>query len=203
LGIAHDRRRRPAGDLITTLVEMEDAGDRLSEAELVAMCTFLLVAGHETTMALLSNGLLALLRNANAWRMLAGNPALIKTAVEELLRYDSPIQHQTRVAAESFDFAGGHVKQGERVLLMLGAANRDPEQFPEPDQLHLRRDPNRHMAFGLGIHYCIGAPLARLEAQIALPRILDRFPGLHLRSQQLEWRRHTSNRNPVRMELTW
>lgn len=196
LDIAEQRRREPAGDLISELAAVE-----LSEQELASMCSFLLVAGHETTMALLSNGLLALLRNPGQREMLAAEG--IRPAVEELLRYDSPIQHQTRVAAESFEFAGTRVEAGQRVLLMLGAANRDPDQFPDPDRLDLRRDPNRHIAFGLGVHYCVGAPLARLEAQIAFPEILRRFPGIRLREQSLEWRQHTSNRNPLRMELTW
>lgn len=196
--IADNRRRSPAGDLISTLVATE-----ISDAEFVSMCTFLLVAGHETTMALLSNGLLALMRDDAAWRMLASNPGIVKSAVEELLRFDSPIQHQTRVAAESFEFGGQLVERGDRVLLMLGAANRDPEQFTGPDRLHLQREPNRHVAFGQGIHYCIGAPLARLEAQIAFPALLRRFPLLRLKEASLQWRAHTSNRNPLRMELAW
>jgi len=203
LGIADDRRRHPRRDLISTLVAIEEAGDQLSQQELVAMCTFLLVAGHETTMALLSNGLLALLRHRDAFDTLRSNPELIQSAVEELLRYDSPIQHQTRVAAEPFVFAGIQLEAGQRVLLMLGAANRDPGQFSDPDRLDLTREPNRHMAFGLGIHYCLGAPLARMEAQIAFPELLRRFPTLHLAEASLVWRTHTSNRNPVRMELTW
>ncbi|MFN0166973.1 MAG: cytochrome P450 [Bryobacteraceae bacterium] len=203
LGIAHDARRRPASGLIGTLVEIEEAGEKLTEQELVAMCTFLLVAGHETTMALLSNGLLALLRNPDAHAALAADSDLFKTAVEEFLRYDSPIQHQTRVAGESFDLAGTRIEQGQRVLLMLGSANRDPDQFTDPDRLNLWREPNRHIAFGLGIHYCIGAPLARLEAQIAFPEILRRFPGLRLAEQRVEWRVHTSNRNPLRMRIEW
>jgi cytochrome P450 len=203
LAIANDRRAQPRNDLISTLVALEDAGDKLSEQELVAMCTFLLVAGHETTMGLLANGLLALLRNPAQWQALAAHPNLVKLAVEECLRYDSPIQPQTRVAAQSFAFAGGHIDEGQRVLLMLGAANRDPLQFPDPDRLDILREPNRHIAFGLGIHYCLGAPLARLEAQIAFPEILRRFPQMRLHDENLEWRVHTSNRNPVHMRVTW
>ena len=203
LGIAGSRRREPRNDLITALVTLEGAGDKLNEEELVAMCTFLLVAGHETTMALLSNGLLALLRHPDQRELLRQRPEFIDSAVEEFLRYDSPIQHQTRVGAQSFTFAGTRIEAGERVLLMLGAANRDPEQFPEPGYLDIRREPNRHLAFGLGIHYCLGAPLARLEAKIAFPRILQRCPQIRLDEDRLEWRCHTSNRNPVRMTVSW
>lgn len=203
LSIAEERRACPRNDLISTLVAIEETGDQLSQDELVAMCTFLLVAGHETTMALLANGLLALLHHPHAFETLRANPDLVKSAVEEFLRYDSPIQHQTRVAAEPFTFAGTNIEAGQRVLLMLGAANRDPEQFREPDRLDLAREPNRHIAFGLGIHYCLGAPLARWEAQIAFPELLRRFPGLRLAETEVAWRSHTSNRNPVRMELTW
>jgi cytochrome P450 len=201
--VAHERRICPRDDLISTLVALEEAGDKLSEQELIAMCTFLLVAGHETTMALLANGLLALLRNPSQRRALQANPDLIKSAVEEFLRYDSPIQHQTRVAAESFEHEGTRIEKGQRVLLMLGAANRDPAQFSDPDRLDIQREPNRHVAFGLGIHYCLGAPLARLEAQIAFPEILRRFPEMRLEDETLEWRCHTSNRNPVRMNVIW
>lgn len=203
LAIAAQRRSQPADDLITTLVALEEEGDKLSEQELVSMCTFLLVAGHETTMALLSNGLLALLRHPEAMGNLAQDPQCIRSAVEELLRYDSPIQHQTRVARQSFEFAGARIEEGERVLLMLGAANRDPAQFTAPDQLDLHREPNRHVAFGLGPHYCIGAPLARLEAQVAFPEILRRFPRIQLEEGPLPWRVHTSNRNPVSMRVSW
>lgn len=201
--IVSERRIRPQNDLISVLAVLEEEGDKLSEQELISMCTFLLVAGHETTMALLANGLLALLRNASQRRALQCSPDLAKTAVEEFLRYDSPIQHQTRVAAESFEQDGSKIEKGQRVLLMLGAANRDPAQFSDPDRLDIQREPNRHVAFGLGIHYCLGAPLARLEAQIAFPELLKRFPDLCLEDESLEWRRHTSQRNPIRMKISW
>jgi hypothetical protein len=201
--IAADRRVEPGNDLLSSLVSLEQAGDRISEQELISMCTFLLVAGHETTMALLSNGLLALLQNPQQRDILQANPDLAKTAVEEFLRYDSPIQHQTRVAAKPLAIAGVSIDEGQRVLLMLGAANRDPAQFPDPDRLNILREPNRHVAFGLGIHYCLGASLARMEAHTALPEILRRFPRIQLQGENLEWRIHTSNRNPVRMMLTW
>jgi cytochrome P450 len=202
-GIAEEKRARSGNDLISSLVSLEEEGDRISEQELISMCTFLLVAGHETTMALLSNGLHALLQNPQQKQALRNDSGLMKGAVEEFLRFDSPIQHQTRVAAETLTISGTRIDKGQRVLLMLGAANRDPAQFVEPDSLDISRDPNRHVAFGLGIHYCIGAPLARLEAQIAFGEILRRFPQIRLQEQSVRWRVHTSNRNPVSMRVTW
>ena len=194
--IFFQRRQRPEDDLISALLVVEDEGDRLSEEEMFGMCVFLLVAGHETTLALIGNGLLALLRNRDQKHTLQHDPALIETAVEELLRYDSPIQHQTRVAREDFELEGRQILQGQRVLPMLGAANRDPAQFAHPDRLDIRRQPNAHLAFGYGIHFCLGAPLARLEGQIAFETILRRMPALELMTESLSWRVHTSMRNP-------
>ncbi len=201
--MAAKRRAEPKADLVSSLALLEEAGDRITPQELISMCTFLLVAGHETTMALLANGLVALLRNPEQCHALRSNPELVAAAVEEFLRYDSPIQHQTRVAARRLTIQGTEIREGQRVLLMLGAANRDPAQFSEPDRLLIRREPNRHLAFGLGIHYCLGAPLARLEAHIAFPAILRRFPRLRLAEEVGAWRVHTSNRNPVCMRLAW
>ena len=190
------RRQRPRDDLISALLVVEEEGDRLSEEEMFGMCVFLLVAGHETTLSLIGNGLLALLRNPDQRRTLQADPALIDTAVEEFLRYDSPIQHQTRVAREDFKLDGQQIRQGQRVLPMLGAANRDPAQFPDPDRLDICRQPNPHLAFGYGIHFCLGAPLARLEGQIAIETILRRMPALQLMTESLTWRVHSSMRNP-------
>lgn len=195
------RRSNSREDLLSRLVEVEDEGDRLNEQELLGMCGFLLVAGHETTMALLSNGLLALLRHPAQLQRLRTDPQQIATAVEELLRYDSPIQHQTRSAAEDLEIAGTPVKEGDRVIILLGSANRDPATFPEPDRLDLERDPNPHLAFGFGPHYCLGAPLARLEAQIAILALLQRWPTLQLVNPQPHFRHHTSQRNPIRLDI--
>jgi hypothetical protein len=196
-----ERRNAPRDDLISALVEAEEEGDRLSEQELLSMCGFLLVAGHETTMSLLGNGMMALLRHREAFEQLRSHPGLIASAVEEFLRYDSPIQHQTRVAAEDFELSGRSIKAGQRVMPFLGAANRDPEQFPDPDRLDLERNPNKHLAFGYGPHFCVGAPLARLEASIAFGVIVDRFPGMQLEAADIKWRFHTSNRSPVALSI--
>ncbi len=144
------------------------------------MCVLLLVAGHETTVNLIANGMLALLRQPRARARLAADPTLAGSAVEELLRYDSPVQFTSRHALADFEIDGHGVRTGETVVGVLGAANRDPAQFPDPDELDLARKPNRHVAFGGGIHFCLGAPLARVEARIAIPALLGRLPGLEL-----------------------
>jgi pimeloyl-[acyl-carrier protein] synthase len=175
-----ERRAHPGGDLLTALIAAEDQGHRLSEDELVSMCVLLLVAGHETTVNLIANGTLALLRNPEALARLTAEPALAGSAVEELLRYDSPVQFTSRHALADLDIGGRRVRTGETVVAVLGAANRDPAQFPDPDRLDLARSPNRHVAFGGGIHFCLGAPLARVEARIAIPALLARLPDPEL-----------------------
>jgi pimeloyl-[acyl-carrier protein] synthase len=179
-GLIAERRAHPAGDLLSALIAAEDQGHQLSEAELVSMCVLLLVAGHETTVNLIANGMLALLRHPEARARLQTDAALARSAVEELLRYDSPVQFTSRHALEDLDVGGRRVRAGETVVAVLGAANRDPAQFPDPDRLDLARAPNRHLAFGGGIHFCLGAPLARMEAAVAIPAMLARLPGLEL-----------------------
>jgi pimeloyl-[acyl-carrier protein] synthase len=176
-----ERRAHPAGDLLTALIAAEDQGRQLSEAELVSMCVLLLVAGHETTVNLIANGTLALLRHPEAFAFgLRADGELPASAVEELLRYDSPVQFTSRHALEDLEIGGRRVRAGETVIAVLGAANRDPAQFPDPDRLDLARAPNRHVAFGGGIHFCLGAPLARVEGRIAIGALLARLPGLEL-----------------------
>jgi pimeloyl-[acyl-carrier protein] synthase len=177
-GIIAERRREPKSDLISALVAVEERGDVLSEPELVVMCTLLLIAGHETTVNLIGNGLLALLQHPDQLAKLKDSPQLIGTAVEELLRFDSPVQLTGRIATESFEIGGQPIAAGEWVLPLLGAANRDPAQFAEPDRLDLARNPNAHIAFGRGIHFCLGAPLARVEGQIAIGALVRRFSSL-------------------------
>ena len=201
--LADVRRTAPQPDLLSRLVEAEEEGDRLTEQELLGMCGFLIVAGHETTMALLSNGMLALLRYPDQLQRLRDEPELIGSAVEEMLRFDSPIQHQTRSAAVAVEIGGRRIEAGHRVMPFLGAANRDPEKFNEPDRFDISRDPNPHLAFGFGPHYCIGAPLARLEAEIAMAAILQRCTHLELVDDQPPFRHHTSQRNPTRLPIVF
>jgi cytochrome P450 len=181
------RREAPADDLVTALLAAEERGDALTEPELVASCVLLLFAGHETTTNLIGNGALALLRDPTAARTWREAPALTASAVEELLRYDGPTAAMVRIAREDLPIDGRMVRRGDRLFLMINAANRDPRQFTEPERLDLRRADNRHLAFGHGIHFCLGAPLARLEGQIALPALLARFPKLALRPDAPEW----------------
>jgi cytochrome P450 len=179
-GIVAQRRIEPRDDLISALVKAQQEGDRLNEAELLANLVLLLNAGHETTTNLIGNGTLALLRHPDQLRRLYEDPALIPTAVEELLRYDSPVQFTNRVLKADLTLGGKQLRAGETVLLLLGAANRDPAQFPDPDRLDVGRADNKHLAFGLGSHFCLGAPLARLEGRIVFETLLRRLPGLRL-----------------------
>jgi cytochrome P450 len=183
------RRAEPRDDLITALVMAEEHGDRLSEEELLATCVTLLVAGHETTTNLITNGLLALLNHPDQLAMLRASPGLMATAIEECLRYDTSLQRNRRIVADDFEFGGQPMRKGQFVMQVIGAANRDPEVFAEPDCFDITRAPNPHIAFGRGIHFCLGAPLARIEAPIAINALIQRFPNLRLATDRLEWRR--------------
>jgi cytochrome P450 PksS len=185
------RRADPQDDLLTALVQAEQAGDSLSEDELLGMVFLLLLAGHETTVNLIGNGVLTLMEHPDQRELLRQNPALIKPAVEELARYASPVIMATeRYAGEELTIAGTTIPRGELVFAVIASANRDEGKFSEPDRLDLRREPNHHLAFGQGIHYCLGAPLARMEMQIALTTLLRRLPELRLTrsAQSLRWR---------------
>jgi cytochrome P450 len=186
------RRAQPQGDLVSALIRAEEAGDKMSEDELVAMVFLLLVAGHETTVNLIGNGMLALLEHPDQLDRLRNDPALIKPAVEELLRYANPVETATeRYTREDVTIAGVTIPQGEMVYAVLASANRDERQFTDPDELDLTRAPNKHLAFGLGAHFCLGAPLARLEGQLAINTLLRRFSDLRLAvaPEALRWRR--------------
>lgn len=173
-GLIRERRREPRADLVSGLIEARDVEDRLSEDELLGTCLLLLITGHETTIHLLGNGLLALLRHPDQLALLRERPELLPGAVEEMLRWESPVQRTTfRVATESVEIGGRRIQAGQQVSAVLGSANRDPEQFPDADRFDVARDPNRHLAFGLGTHYCLGASLARLQAGVVFSRLLD------------------------------
>src|SRR5204862_3733658 len=158
-----ERRAAPRGDMLSDLIAAEEAGDKLNEDELLATCILLLIAGHETTVNLIGNGTLALLRHPEQLRRLREEPGLIGTAVEELLRYDGPVQRTARIPSMDLTIGGREIRKGEMVMPFIGAADRDPAQFADPDRLDIGRSENRHIAFGWGIHFCLGAPLARVE----------------------------------------
>ena len=181
------RRAHPQRDLLTELVALEDDGDRLSEDELVAMCILLLFAGHETTTHHIANGLRALLAFPAELEKLRARPALAPAAVEELLRYDGPIGAQVRIVRELQQLHGKSLRPGERVFLLMNAANRDPRAYNDPDRLDLERNGVPHLTFGYGAHICLGFPLARLEGQIALPALLARWRRIALARSDLEW----------------
>jgi cytochrome P450 len=186
-----EKHANPKDDLVSALVQAEEAGDKLSEDELLGMVFLLLVAGHETTVNLIGNGVLALLQHPDQLRKLKDDPSLIKLAVEELLRYDGPVETSTeRFAREDVGIDGTVIPRGEMVLVVLAAADHDPERFSDPDDLDITRADNRHLAFGKGIHHCLGAPLARMEGQIAISTLLRRMPNLRLKEppESLSWR---------------
>jgi cytochrome P450 len=188
------KRREPADDLLSALIAARDDEDSLSENELVSMAFLLLVAGHETTVNLIASGVLALLLNPAELARLRADPALTGSAVEELLRYVNPVSNATfRCAAEPVEIGGVRIRRGDPVLVALSGADRDPARFGDPDRLDLGRDSSGHLAFGHGIHYCLGAPLARLEAEIAVSRLLARFGSISLAvpADSLRWRPST------------
>ena len=196
-----ERRARPQPDLLSGLLAAEEQGDKLTEPEVIAMCLLLFIAGHETTVNLIGNGLLALLRHPEQLARVQADPALVPNAVEELLRYDSPVQRTARITTEEVDLAGHHITKGAMVVVALGAANRDPAQFADPDRLDVTRRDVRHISFGFGIHFCLGAPLARVEGQIALGALLRRAPGLTLDEPTLEWRESSVLRGLKRLRV--
>ena len=181
------RRAAPQSDLLTELVKIEDDGDRLTDDELVATCILLLFAGHETTTHHIANGLLALLRFPGELQRLRETPGLAPAAVEELLRYDGPIGAQVRIVQDEQVMHGRSLQPGQRVFLLMNAANRDDRAYPEPDRLDLTRSGVPHLTFGFGAHICLGFPLARLEGQVALPAVLKRWRTIVLASERLEW----------------
>ncbi len=192
IGFFHDlieqRRRQPRDDLISAMAAAEDDGDRLNRDEMFGLCVFLFAAGHEPTMSLLSSGTLALLQHPEQFEKLKADPdGLVETAVEEFLRYESPATRGVRRATCDFEWRGRRIRKGQTVTLLLGAANRDPDQFPDPDRIDIERRPNKHLAFGFGPHFCLGAQLTRMEGNIAFRAIARRLPDMRLDTDRVAY----------------
>ncbi|MBA4538171.1 cytochrome P450 [Bacillus aquiflavi] len=198
------RKHSPEEDLISMLLQDKQQDDNeLSDEELLATCILLVIAGHETTVNLISNAVLSFITHPEQLKKLTQNPALIELAIEEILRYESPTQMTARTAAEEVELNGNMIKKGDQVYLMLGAANRDPRIFTEPHKLDITRNPNPHLAFGYGAHFCIGSTLARLEAQIAMQTLLKRFNNFAIATNDLQWRNLVGFRSLGTLKVTF
>ncbi|MGZ4160234.1 MAG: cytochrome P450 [Neobacillus sp.] len=197
------RKQRPAEDLISLLIKEEQQGDRLTDEELLATCILLVIAGHETTVNLISNSILILLKHPHQLMELKEKPLLIEGAVEEFLRYESPTQMTARIASEDIEILQTTIKKGDQVYILLGAANRDPNIFHNPHLLDITRNPNPHLAFGYGTHFCLGAPLARLETQIAIKSLLCQKDNLQLAAPDLQWRNLIGFRSLNELQITF
>lgn len=197
------RRKERRNDLISNLVAAEEDGNKLTEGELLANIVLLLIAGHETTTNLIGNGSLALLRHPDQLEKLKSEPELIGGAVTEILRYDSPVQMMRRIAGEDIEVGGQVIKADQALLILIGAANRDPEQFPNPDAFDIIRSPNKHLSFGHGIHHCLGSSLAETEGKIAISRLLERMPNIKLSGEKLEYKHPFSLRGVKKMAVTF
>ncbi|MEH2078582.1 MAG: cytochrome P450 [Nostoc sp.] len=198
-----EREKNPQADLISNLIAAKEQNDRLSQKEILAVCTLLFAAGEETTGNTIGNGMLALLQHPHQIEQLKREPTKIQSAVEEIIRYDSAIQMLTRIATDNLEIGNRTIKAGEKIVLCLGAANRDPAQFPEPDELNINREQNQHVAFADSIHYCLGAALARVEAQIAINTLIQQFPDLKLASNKLEWKKSIVIRGLKALPITF
>lgn len=199
-----ERRANPTEDLISALAGVEEDGDRLTKEELFALCVFLFLAGHETTMGLLAGGTLGLLQNRDQFDLLKSDPGThIDKAVEEIVRYACPVTRAVRVPTEDIEVRGKTIKKGDTITMLLGAANRDPAVFSEPDRLDITRHPNKHLGFGLGIHFCLGAPLARREGRIAFPAIAKRFPTMKLATEAVDYKRALGIRSILSLPVTF
>jgi cytochrome P450 len=196
-----ERRKRPGDDLLSKLIAVEEAGDVLSEDELISTCILLLAAGHETTVSLIGNGVLALLRHPEELRRLQHGRSLARSAVEEVLRYDAPVQFAIRTAKEGIELDGHVIAEGDQLLLLLASANRDATQFPEPDRFDVTRNESRHLAFGHGIHFCLGAPLARLEGELFFATLARRFSRVSLRTEAPQYAPNIVNRRLAELPI--
>ena len=199
----HRQRDQPRDGLINVLATAEIQGDRLTEEEVIANCIVTMVGGQETTTNLIGNGILSLLRHPGELQRLRSDPSLIPSAVEELLRYESPSQHTARITPEDLELGGRRIRKRQAVIAVMGAANRDPERFPDPDRLDITRQDNRHVAFGWAAHFCFGAPLARIEGQIALETMLRRMTDLALEPGPLVWRTNLGLRGLTALPVTF
>lgn len=186
--LIHKRRQAPHDDVISYLIKEEEQGDKLTNNEIVSTCILLVIAGHETTVNLISNSILSLLNHQEQLSILKENPFLIEKAVEEFLRYESPTQMVARTASETLNLNGKTIKKGEQVYILLGAANRDPKKFEKANELEINRDPNPHLAFGYGSHFCIGSQLARFEAQVSIQTFVQKMNRLQLVHPSPQWR---------------
>lgn len=202
-GTIHELRKKPRPGLINSLLTAEVQGDRLSEEEVIANSILTMVGGQETTTNLIGNGMVTLLRNPQEANRLRQDRSIIGPAVEELLRYESPSQYTGRLAPEDIEIGGKKISKRQAVLAVMGAANRDPERFPDPDRLDLTRKDNRHVAFGWGPHFCFGAPLARIEGQIAFATVLERFRDMQLDPQPLVWRENLGLRGLTALPVSF
>jgi pimeloyl-[acyl-carrier protein] synthase len=198
-----EHQENPRDDLISAFLAAEQEGDRLTEEEVVANSIMVMTGGQETTTNLIGNGMLTLLRYSEQLEQLRTNPALIPSAIEELLRYESPIQYTSRLAPDDIELGGKIIRKRQAVIAVMGAANRDPERFPDPDQLDLTRKDNRHLAFAWGAHFCFGAPLARLEGEVAFGTMLRRMPGMKLVPGPARWRANMGFRGLTTLPVTF
>jgi cytochrome P450 len=197
------RRKQPRDDLLSLLVQAEEAGDRLTTQELRANVTLLFAAGHETTVNLIGNGIWSLLCNPSQWSAIRDNPGLIPNAIEEILRYECPVQAVARTVAEPIEFGGIEFRKDELIVGLIGAANRDPAVFPDPDRLDVTRERLKPLSFGGGIHFCIGAQLARIEAEVVFSTLLRRMPDLRLTDTEPRWRESFTLRGLTTLPVSW
>jgi len=200
--LVDDRLARPGDDLLSVLARGETSG-AYSREEVLSNAVLLLLAGHETTINLICNGTLALIHHPQQWALLRQNPALAGRATEECLRYDPPVKSLQRIAAEDLELRGKVIRKLDRARWFIPSANRDPDKFPEPDRFDITRDPNPHVAFGSGIHHCLGATLARVEGQEAFTALVERFPELHLETEELEYQPSITFRSLKALPVTW
>ena len=198
-----EHREHPRDDLISALLSVEVGGDCLTEEEVVANSIMLMTGGQETTTNLIGNGLLTLLRHPDQFARLQADRSLLPSAIEEMLRYESPVQYTSRLAADDVQMGGKTIRKGQAVIAVMAAANRDPERFPYPDQFDILRQDNRHLAFSWGAHFCFGAPLARLEGQVAFETMMRRLPNMRLATYAVQWRENLSFRGLISLPVTF